>query len=60
MGTAVWEQLRASFSELESDTSIRGVIFASGLRKDVFTAGQANPYSIVQSSCSLTKKTTQE
>ena len=46
MGTAVWEQLRSSFSDLESDNSMRGVIFASGLRKDVFTAGQANPYTV--------------
>ena len=39
MGTDIWQELQQNFSEAESDPAIRGVIFASGLQRDVFTAG---------------------
>ena len=35
----VWRQLKAAFDKLEADQSTRGVIFTSGLARDVFTAG---------------------
>ena len=40
MGMDVWTELKQKFDELEADKSVRGVIFASGLKRDVFTAGE--------------------
>lgn len=37
--TALWSALRSTLVKLEGDQSLRGVVIASGLRKDVFTAG---------------------
>ena len=34
-----WQQLAAQLDELEKDRSVRGVVFRSGLQKDIFTAG---------------------
>lgn len=39
MNLAFWQQLASTLDELEADPSVRGVIFASGLKRDVFTAG---------------------
>lgn len=39
MGREFWRQLLAEFEALESDASIRGVVFQSGLKKPVFAAG---------------------
>ncbi len=39
MNLAMWQQLACSLEELEGNTSVRGVIFQSGVHKDVFTAG---------------------
>ena len=39
MNLDVWRQLSAALEELEADPAIRGVIWRSGLVKDVFTAG---------------------
>merc|ERR1711865_1135258 len=39
MDLELWKQIRAAFAECEADSTINGVIFASGLKKDVFTAG---------------------
>ena len=39
MGRAVWQDLKSALDALEADQQIRGVIFASGLKRDVFTAG---------------------
>lgn len=39
MDLALWQQLAAALDELEADPQVRGVIFASGLRREVFTAG---------------------
>jgi Delta3-Delta2-enoyl-CoA isomerase len=38
MNLDMWEALSATLDELEAST-VRGVIFQSGLRRDVFTAG---------------------
>lgn len=35
----MWEQLSVILDLLEGDTAVRGVIFQSGLQRDVFTAG---------------------
>ena len=35
----LWTALRDTLASLEADPSIQAVVFASGLRKDVFTAG---------------------
>lgn len=39
MNLAFWKQLTATLDELEADLSVRGALFCSGLRRDVFTAG---------------------
>ncbi|PSC74629.1 enoyl hydratase isomerase [Micractinium conductrix] len=39
MNLAFWQQLAATLTELEGDPAIRGAIFCSGLKRDVFTAG---------------------
>lgn len=39
LDTAAWEQISAAFASVESDPSMHGVIFTSGLKRDVFTAG---------------------
>jgi Delta3-Delta2-enoyl-CoA isomerase len=35
----MWQQLKETLTELESDPGVQGVIFTSGLQRDVFTAG---------------------
>lgn len=35
----MWKQLSGVLTELEEDASVRGVIFLSGVKRDVFTAG---------------------
>ncbi|KAI3425765.1 hypothetical protein D9Q98_007740 [Chlorella vulgaris] len=39
MNLSFWQQLTAVLDELEADPAMRGIIFCSGLRRDVFTAG---------------------
>ena len=39
MTLEVWEALRGALSEAERDPATRGIVFASGLKRDVFTAG---------------------
>lgn len=39
MNLELWQQLADTLEQLEKDPSVRGVIFQSGLKKDVFTAG---------------------
>ena len=39
LNTEVWAQLKAAFDALEADSKVRGVIFTSGLTRNVFTAG---------------------
>lgn len=39
MNLDLWKQLSAQLDELEKDRSVRGIIFRSGLQKDIFTAG---------------------
>lgn len=39
MDLAFWEALTATLDSLEADSSCRGVIFQSGLQRDIFTAG---------------------
>ena len=39
MNLELWQQLASAVSELESSPKVRGVILQSGLKKDVFTAG---------------------
>ena len=34
-----WQQLEGALDRLEGDPSVSGVIFASGLKRDVFSAG---------------------
>lgn len=35
----LWQQLATAIQELEQDSSIRGVVIASGLKRDIFSAG---------------------
>jgi hypothetical protein len=37
--TALWAALGGTLRKLEADSSVRGVVFASGLKREVFTAG---------------------
>ncbi len=39
MNLDLWRQLSEALDQLEGDSSIRGVVFQSGLKRDVFTAG---------------------
>lgn len=39
MDLSLWRELLATLEALEADTDVRGVIWASGLKRDVFTAG---------------------
>ena len=39
MDLSMWEQLTRVLDQLEADPTVRGVIFQSGLQRDVFTAG---------------------
>ena len=39
MNLAFWQGLAGALDELEADASVHGVIFASGLKRDIFTAG---------------------
>ena len=39
MNMSMWEQLAQTLDKLEANSQIRGVIFQSGLQRDVFTAG---------------------
>eukprot|EP00747_Dinoflagellata_sp_TGD_P166064 gnl/TRDRNA2_/TRDRNA2_188292_c0_seq1.p1 gnl/TRDRNA2_/TRDRNA2_188292_c0~~gnl/TRDRNA2_/TRDRNA2_188292_c0_seq1.p1 ORF type:complete len:269 (-),score=70.59 gnl/TRDRNA2_/TRDRNA2_188292_c0_seq1:58-864(-) len=39
MGMEFWKQLLAAIESCEADKKVRGVIFQSGLKKSVFTAG---------------------
>ena len=39
MNLAMWEQLLDTLGTLEANPRVRGVIFQSGLQRDVFTAG---------------------
>ena len=41
MDLAFWEGLSAALAELEADSAMHGVIFTSGLKRDIFTAGRA-------------------
>lgn len=39
MGLRIWQELLSAFEGIEADASVRGVIFESGLKRNVFTAG---------------------
>ena len=39
MNRDVWKQLLSTLKELENEKGMRAVVFRSGLKKDVFTAG---------------------
>ena len=39
MDLDLWRELAAVLEQLEADIEVRGVIFQSGLKRDVFTAG---------------------
>lgn len=39
MGLAFWKQLLAAFEAAEQDSGVRAVVFQSGLKRPVFTAG---------------------
>jgi 3,2-trans-enoyl-CoA isomerase len=39
MNLDLWQQLSQALEQLEADSSVRGLIFQSGLKRDVFTAG---------------------
>ena len=43
MNLPFWQGLTRILDELEADTSVHGVIFTSGLKRDIFTAGVALP-----------------
>lgn len=40
MDLEFWQQLTSAVEGLEQDADVRGVIFASGLQRDIFTAGE--------------------
>eukprot|EP00884_Botryococcus_braunii_P011958 jgi/Botrbrau1/20763/Bobra.0696s0002.1 len=35
----MWQQLKENLTQLEADPTVQGVIYTSGLKRDVFTAG---------------------
>lgn len=39
MDLELWRELLATLETLEADPAVRGVIWVSGLKRDVFTAG---------------------
>ncbi|CAE8695630.1 unnamed protein product, partial [Polarella glacialis] len=39
MDLGLWKELLAAFEALEADSEVRGVVFVSGLKKNIFTAG---------------------
>lgn len=39
MDTAMWTHLQSALREVESNPKMKGIAFLSGVRKDVFTAG---------------------
>lgn len=39
LNTELWSQLKNAFDTLEADSSVKGVMFTSGLARNVFTAG---------------------
>lgn len=39
LNLALWQQLKESLTELEADPNVEGIIYTSGLKRDVFTAG---------------------
>lgn len=39
LNLAMWQQLEATLDRLEADPSVRGLIITTGLKRDVFTAG---------------------
>ncbi|KAJ3008944.1 UNVERIFIED_CONTAM: hypothetical protein HDU68_002889 [Siphonaria sp. JEL0065] len=39
MNLQFWQELQSALNEIEADQSMRGLIFQSGLEKDIFTAG---------------------
>merc|ERR1719379_3395470 len=39
MDLTFWQELLAAFLECENDAKVRAIIFQSGLKKSVFTAG---------------------
>jgi len=39
MHLELWQQLAQSLADLEKNPKVRGIIYQSGLKKDVFTAG---------------------
>ena len=39
MNLELWKALAAAINECDSDPNIRGIIFTSGVKKNVFTAG---------------------
>ena len=40
MDLGFWQRLTAILDELEQDSDVRGVVFCSGLKRDIFTAGR--------------------
>jgi 3,2-trans-enoyl-CoA isomerase len=50
--TAMWQALHAAVQAVEADSSMRGVIIASGLQRDIFTGGVAE---LLQLGCLLKK-----
>ena len=41
MDMTMWEGLVAALEECEASSDVRGVIFSSGVKRDVFTAGNS-------------------
>ncbi len=41
MDMAMWEGLSAALKECEANPVVRGIIFSSGVKRDVFTAGNS-------------------
>eukprot|EP00798_Chlamydomonas_sp_ICE-L_P011633 gene11633-34342_t len=39
LDTEMWQALESALDELESNSSVRGLIITSGLKKDIFSAG---------------------
>lgn len=39
MDLAFWRELAQALADAEADPAVRGLIFASGLKRNVFTAG---------------------
>lgn len=55
MTLELWTALSDALTELEADPAVRGVVFASEVKKDIFTGGLPSPPRIARPHTSHTR-----